>query len=160
VRSELIWVRGYVVFEASASSCSFAPQPPLGIPAIASGKAAPTVKVTIDSSEPLENAVRVLGAMYDVTLVLSPTGSGKAQESRSKADRAASAKPPRRAMTSRTTPKRKPSTRQKSRSDQGSAAVVSNAEVRSWAREHGYMVAERGRLPAEVVQAYRAARTG
>jgi hypothetical protein len=37
---------------------------------------------------------------------------------------------------------------------------VSNAEVRSWAREHGYMVAERGRLPAEVVQAYRAARTG
>lgn len=35
---------------------------------------------------------------------------------------------------------------------------VSVADVRTWAREQGYDVAERGRVPASVVDAYRAAR--
>ena len=34
------------------------------------------MKVTIDSSEPLDDALRVLGALYDVTLVVSPSAAG------------------------------------------------------------------------------------
>jgi len=34
------------------------------------------------------------------------------------------------------------------------------AAIRQWARENGYQVASRGRIPAELVDAYDAARTG
>ena len=32
-----------------------------------------------------------------------------------------------------------------------------SAEIRAWAREHGYQVTERGKLPAEIVEDYEAA---
>jgi hypothetical protein len=38
------------------------------------------------------------------------------------------------------------------------AAGGKNAEIRAWARENGYTVSERGRIPAEVKAAYDAAR--
>ena len=38
------------------------------------------MKVTIDSSEPLDDALRVLGALYDVTLVVSPSVAGSLGE--------------------------------------------------------------------------------
>ncbi|HEX2177874.1 MAG TPA: histone-like nucleoid-structuring protein Lsr2 [Nocardioidaceae bacterium] len=37
---------------------------------------------------------------------------------------------------------------------------VSTAELRSWARENGYAVAERGRIPAEIAAAYDATEKG
>jgi hypothetical protein len=37
------------------------------------------------------------------------------------------------------------------------ASIVDTADVRSWARSNGYAVNDRGRLAAEVVDAYRAA---
>ncbi|MDF2966532.1 MAG: Lsr2 family protein [Nocardioidaceae bacterium] len=42
--------------------------------------------------------------------------------------------------------------RSRSSSDAGSAR-----EIREWARENGYRVSERGRVPADVMEAYRAA---
>lgn len=39
----------------------------------------------------------------------------------------------------------------------GSGGSPSAAEVRSWAREHGYQLSDRGRVPAEVRRAYDAA---
>ena len=85
------------------------------------------VKLTVDSSEPLENAMRVLGALYGVTLVVSsevPEASVPAQHSAVK--------------------RRK-----------RSAASPSNAEVRAWARRTGLSVSDRGRVPASVLQEYR-----
>ena len=35
--------------------------------------------------------------------------------------------------------------------------VEDTAKIRKWGRENGYEVSERGRVPAELVQAYRAA---
>lgn len=37
------------------------------------------------------------------------------------------------------------------------AGEQSPAELRAWAREHGYQVGDRGRLPSDVVTAYRSA---
>ena len=42
--------------------------------------------------------------------------------------------------------------RRRSRADNGSAR-----EVRAWARANGHKVSDRGRVPAEVIEAYRAA---
>jgi Lsr2 len=39
----------------------------------------------------------------------------------------------------------------------GAATIADTADVRSWARDNGYAVNDRGRLAAEVVDAYRAA---
>jgi hypothetical protein len=74
------------------------------------------LKLTIDSAEALEDTVRVVGALYNVTLEVSPSAA--------------------------------PVTT-------GASGQVSTAAVRSWARDNGYAVADRGRVPAEVVTAYR-----
>ena len=43
------------------------------------------------------------------------------------------------------------------RSSRSAAAGAGSNEVREWAREHGYKVSDRGRISAEVQQAYAAA---
>ena len=114
------------------------------------------MKVTIDSNEPLENALRVLGAMYDVTLDVSTLQSAQPQEpSRSVGDKSAGKTGTASVRSARRKPKRAAKRAQGSR--RGSARSVSNAELRSWAKEHGYTVADRGRLPADVVEAYHVA---
>jgi Lsr2 len=118
------------------------------------------VKVTIDSSEPLDDAIRVLGALYDVTLVVSPSVadlSGEAQERVAARVVRAGARPPRRAAAKERavrTPKGRGGRARKN------AAPVETAELRSWARDNGYAVSDRGRVAASVVQAYDAAHQG
>ncbi len=127
--------------------------------ALSRGKPAPpierehkSVKVTIDSSEPLEDTLRVVGAMYRVNLVVAAApaaetgGDTFVAASRTSATSAAPRK------------KRRPSKRTRG-SGQRTGAPVSNAELRSWAKQHGYAVADRGRLPRAVVDAYRAAQS-
>jgi hypothetical protein len=104
------------------------------------------VKLTVDSNEPLEDAMRVLGALYGVTLVVSREVSD----------------PRRPAQKGRVT-RRKGSTARKPRTgasavdaDAGeSAGTPSNAEVRAWARRTGLSVSDRGRVPASVLKEYR-----
>jgi hypothetical protein len=118
------------------------------------------VKVTIDSSEPLDDAIRVLGALYDVTLVVSPSvadSSSEAQERVAARVVRAGARPPRRAAAKERavrTPKGRGGRARKN------AAPVETAELRSWARDNGYAVSDRGRVAASVVQAYDAAHQG
>lgn len=40
----------------------------------------------------------------------------------------------------------------------GAARKADTAEIRAWAREQGYDVSDRGRIPAEIVEAYQKAR--
>jgi hypothetical protein len=125
---------------------------------------APALKLTLDSSEPLEHAMRVLGALYGVTLVPSPD-----EEDASKPARENGSKP----ASSKSTARRKSSAARQGRpvapaTDAGADAVQSkqetaprsagspsNAEVRSWARQNGLTVSDRGRVPASVLTAYR-----
>jgi hypothetical protein len=123
------------------------------------------VKITVDSSEPLEDALRVLGALYGVTLVVSP---GDHSDTEPVHKRAAKPAPKRRSAS-----RKRPAAVEKSsataaaaeagdgQSDSEPAAVSagapSNAQVRAWARENGARVSDRGRVPASVVDAYRRA---
>jgi nucleoid-associated protein Lsr2 len=118
------------------------------------------VKVTIDSSEPLDDAIRVLGALYDVTLVVSPSVADPSREAQERvAVRVvrAGARPPRRGAAKERavrTPKGRGGRARKN------AAPVETAELRSWARDNGYAVSDRGRVATSVVQAYDAAHQG
>jgi len=121
------------------------------------------VKLTIDSSEPLEDAMRVLGALYGVTLVVSSDQHDASKPDTTTADKPsngkktakrkpAAARKPRPAASTKTGPASSKRTTSQRSAGSGSA---SNAEVRSWARQHGFTVSDRGRLPASVVAAYR-----
>lgn len=104
------------------------------------------MRISIDSTEPLEGVVRVIEAVYEVTLTVAtineaaPTAPDPVLQRRG----------------GRRTPSGKTS-RARSTGQGRSAtqrAKVSNEELRSWARENGHPVSDRGRIPAAVVAAY------
>jgi hypothetical protein len=132
------------------------------------------MKLTLDSTEPLEDAMRVLGALYGVTLVVSPdekSGTRSANSTASTPQRKSASKPAsgqKRVNSARSATKKvravapsaKAATpRSRQRTAQRSVDASSNAEVRSWARQNGFTVSDRGRLPASVVTAYRNAKS-
>lgn len=97
------------------------------------------MKVTIDSIDSLSDALRVLGALYDVTLTVS--------EDEAASEPLTATSP----VSTRKVRPRKPSKRHAVEP----AVGASNVEMRSWALENGMTVSNRGRLPGRVVEAYR-----
>jgi Lsr2 len=125
------------------------------------------LKLTVDSSEPLDEAMRVLGALYGVTLVVSKdepdmrpptkkTASRPAKGRRTVSGRQAAARATRSGASAVSADAVKPTKASASRS----SGSPNNAEVRSWARQTGLTVSDRGRIPASVMTAYRDAQTG
>jgi hypothetical protein len=108
------------------------------------------VQLTIDSAEPLEKVLAVIGALYNVEVATPDRPAAK------KSPRArAAAKATRKKSTGTTAPgSRKATTR---RSRRASAAKPDPASVRAWAKANGHEVNARGRMPANVTAAYVAA---
>lgn len=114
------------------------------------------MKITIDSTEPLEDAIRVVGAVYGVTLTVAPANEAEATVGDSAQD---APKPARRTRSRQPAKSRRSSTTRPNGRRRRTSAVakVSNAQLREWARENGHTVSDRGRIPAVVVSAYREA---
>ncbi|RNM13156.1 Lsr2 family DNA-binding protein [Nocardioides pocheonensis] len=113
------------------------------------------MKVTIDSSESLESAIRVLSAMYDVTLTVATETPTPAPES-APTKKASSARNAKRSGSVKAAPVAVTAKRP-ARASRTTAANVSASELRSWARANGYDVSNHGRLPASLATAYREA---
>jgi len=117
------------------------------------------MKVTIDSSEPLADALRVIGALYDVSLSQVDEGrsvgnSGTERTStRPKATGSGS-----RRRTDRKSPK--PAAASKTTAAKRQTRLASSSEIRKWALAKGQTVSSRGTLPGAVKDAYAAAHTG
>ena len=111
------------------------------------------MKLTVDSNEPLEDAIRVIGSLFGVTLVVSEDGREAGQPTRRSTPdkRSASDQPRRGARVS------KASSRKSATAVAGADGAASNADIRSWARRRGLAVNGRGRVPAWVMTAYREA---
>jgi len=110
-----------------------------------------SLKVTIDSTEPLADALRVIGALYNVDLAQVPATddtppAGPAPGQLARANTAARSRRPR-AKTPRADAESKPG---RSRS----VAGPSSRDIRAWALAHGHVVRDRGSLPAAVRAAY------
>jgi len=114
------------------------------------------MKITIDSTEPLDDALRVLGALYAVTLIqiepaTSPASAGAASHTRrsgaSARGRGATQAPPR-PTASPSTSRPRPRT-----------AAPKTSDVRTWALANGHPVSDRGPIPASVGAEYAKAQT-
>jgi len=108
------------------------------------------LKVTLESTESLQDALRVVGALYGVQLVV-------AGDSPDSDDQPA---------TRQSTPKssgrrgRRPAATETPAATASSATKASSAttsELRAWAKANGVDVNERGPVPASVRDAYAAA---
>ena len=115
------------------------------------------MKVTIDSSEALADTLRVIGAVYNVTLAQvhettgapKPDGSVSAPSPSPKSDR----KQTRQSRTQK--PTRPPATRTRQRPAPKATAAAA-ADIRAWANANGHPVNDRGPLSATVRAAYAA----
>jgi hypothetical protein len=122
---------------------------------------ATAVKITLDSTEPLEDALRVLGAMYDVNLVVSREQDATKPVENVATKASTTHGRTRKRLSGSTKPRSAAvnpaagSGRSKSRSASGGGGRPSNAEVRAWARENGLAVSDHGRLAGSVLAAYR-----
>ena len=118
------------------------------------------VKITIDSTEPLEDAIRVLGAMYGVRLVVAgdQDATRPVEDDASKTTSARNGQARKRTGSKRTRPAAAKATARAGRSKRRSVPRASgrptNAEVRAWARENGLTVSDRGRVAGSVMAAY------
>lgn len=111
------------------------------------------MRLTVDSNEPLEDAIRVVGSLYGVTLMVSEDGREAGQPTR----RSTPDKPPPSDQRRRRARVSKASSRKSATAAAGADGAASNADIRSWARHRGLAVNGRGRVPASVMTAYRQA---
>jgi hypothetical protein len=108
-------------------------------------------QITVDTKESLDAVLQLIGAAYGVKV-------GVVDSDAAAPARATSARRPRRGgRPARTTAAPARTTTRRRRG--AAASSASSADVRAWAREHGHTVSDRGRLPAPILEAYRAARS-
>jgi hypothetical protein len=98
------------------------------------------VQLTIDSSQKLDDVIRVVGALYKVQLRV--VGSGEKTAIAPPRSRARAAGP--RGSAARRSGRR-PARRN-----------TSTADVRAWAHTNGYQISDRGRIPTTVKDAFAA----
>jgi len=101
------------------------------------------VQLTIDSSEPLDRVLEVIGALYGTRLTRQEESPASTT-----APAAEAAAAPRRAAPSRSA--QKGSAGRSARATQD----VDLQAVRAWAREQGHTVSARGRLSKALIDAY------
>ncbi len=109
------------------------------------------MQLTIDSTEPLESVLAVLGSVYQVQLSATgrsdaPTPSGPAPTAKAKTG----TRSPGRAAKSTTA-----AAGGSGRGRSNSSPAADSSTVRAWARENDMAVSVRGQLPAAVLDAYR-----
>ena len=93
--------------------------------------------------------------MYNVTLVTPSNNDVKKASASAKRVPTAVTARGRNAATGPRTPKSKSAETPAIESTQNAAGRrVSTAELRTWAREHGFTVSDRGRIPAAISAAY------
>jgi hypothetical protein len=101
------------------------------------------VQITIDSSQKLDDVIRVVGALYNVQLgVVGTANATSAAPSRGRARSASSRGSAARRAGRRPTRKN-----------------VSNADVRAWAHNNGFQISDRGRISQEVKNAFEASKS-
>ena len=114
------------------------------------------MKVTIDSTERLDDTLRVVGALYNVTLEVSSDRPARTRSSR-RSGKPTSQAASRTGRGARTSEKRDKPQKGKPRVTGNGNGGVDTALVRTWARANGHEIADRGRVPAAVLTAYKQA---
>jgi Lsr2 len=129
------------------------------------------MQLTVDSAEPLEKVLRVVGTFYGVELEIAgaariPASKSTAKSTSTSTSTSKSAPKPASKSVAKSAPAKAAAGRAKRgtaktaapqaarRSRRSKAAVVAPADVRAWARANGHAVKDRGRVPAAVLEAF------
>jgi len=139
---------------------------------VSTPRKATAVKLTLNSTEPLDDAMRVVGALYGVTLAVSadeaeePPSIEEKNTSPAKMRKPARRRTPTGKTRTATTAVRTDASAEDLREAEKTPpvppapdAAPSNAEVRTWARQSGLSISDRGRIPASVITAYQDAQS-
>ena len=110
------------------------------------------VKVTIDATDSLSDAIRVINALFGVTLAEVDGDDGRAVPAR----RSAPTRTPEASSSKRSNAKVSKGPARRNRPVP--AARASASEIRAWARANGHVVRDRGAISAAVRAAFEAAR--
>jgi hypothetical protein len=102
------------------------------------------VQVTIDSNDSLEHALRVVGSLYGVELTVAAAAENVSEET---------APEPRR--PARKSPAGARAKRRSRRPSEDEVPAADLAAVRTWARDNGFQVSDRGRVSNAILEAYR-----
>ena len=105
------------------------------------------MQLTIDSNEPLERVLDVVGSLYGVRLSVSSATPEAPVAAASRPRRGA-------AQRARSRGKAVPARSHRGRPTASTASPPDSATLRSWAQANGHPVKDRGRIPASVVAAY------
>ena len=108
------------------------------------------MQLTIDSNEPLDRVLEVVGSLYGVRLAVSSEAPAVPVAAGSRSPREA-------APRARRTRSRGTSVAARSHRGRPTATTTGspdNATIRQWAQANGVPVKDRGRIPASVVDAY------
>jgi len=113
------------------------------------------VRISIDSGEPLSEVIRVIEAVYQVSVTID-------RPAQSTRDEAASARPRKRSPQGsgrRAAAKAIGRSRAtgSTTSPANAPASGSSADIRAWARQHGHPVGDTGRISGQVIAAYQQA---
>ena len=111
------------------------------------------VKVTIDATDSLSDAIRVINALFGVTLAEVDGDTGPTIPAR----RAAPTRKPEASASKRATVKVPNGPARRNRST-ARATPASASEMRAWARANDHVVSDRGAIPAAIRAAFEAAR--
>jgi hypothetical protein len=106
------------------------------------------LRLTIDSSERLDDVLQAVGGLFGVRVEVA--AGSRPSKSTTRGRRTRVTRGAKAATTSRRTTGRRPA-----RKAAGRASGA--ADIRAWARANGQQIADRGRIPSDVVSAYRAA---
>ena len=109
------------------------------------------MKVTIDATDSLSDTIRVINALFDVTLAQVDGDNGRTATAR----RSAPPRKPEASASKRSTAK--VSNRPVRRNRSTSPTPASASEIRAWARANGHVVRDRGTIPAAIREAFEAA---
>jgi Lsr2 len=121
------------------------------------------MQLTIDSKEPLDRVLQVVGSLYGVQLTVeesaTPAARPRADQGRrgsgtARAGAAERASGRGRSPEASPAPAPRGSRRGRAGAAGAPAARLDTAALRTWARENGHAVRDRGRIPAAVVAAY------
>jgi hypothetical protein len=115
------------------------------------------MRLTVESTEPLDSVLRAVGALFDVQLVVA--GEPAASAAPVPARKTGSAKTPK-TVAPKAKKVAKAPTAAASARQMRNKATAGQADIRSWAQQAGLTVAGRGRLAATITDAYRQAHRG
>jgi hypothetical protein len=115
------------------------------------------VRLTIDSNDKLDQVLEAVGALFGVKVT---TGGETPATDNSSASNGAAAPASRRRGAAKKAPASRGAGRGRASSSRASRSRPDSGAVRAWAKENGYDVSDRGRIPSQVVNAYQEANRG